>query len=453
MGGLLASLISTTGALRAYERSIYVIQNNVSNADTAGFASQRLTFLAKPFDIYRGLVGGTETGSLVSSRDAFAERNVWRQNHLLGRWSQQTRDLESVEPVFAVAPDAGIPGALNRFFNSVSSWSVNPNDSVARQLVLERAGQVSRTFQEGANALAEASSRSDQQIRATIGRINTLTSKLRDLNIERRSDRRKLEDPALDAQIHQSLEELSQLADFNVVEQADGSLTLLLGGQIPLVIGSSQVSLRADFSAVEARILDKDGNDVSPLLGQGSLKALLDTRNVLLPSYRADLDRLAATFADRVNQVLASGIDAGGSSPTVDLFTYDPVLGAAATLAVNPLSSSQLAGAEPGAPGGNGNALRLAALATSAEIDGYSFAEFYGNVGARVGHDLEQARSGRELQQELVLQAKMLREAQSGVSLDEEAARLVEAQRAYQANAQLFTVLNSLTETVLGLLR
>jgi flagellar hook-associated protein FlgK len=39
------------------------------------------------------------------------------------------------------------------------------------------------------------------------------------------------------------------------------------------------------------------------------------------------------------------------------------------------------------------------------------------------------------------------------VSLDEEAARLIEAQRAYQANAQLFSVLNSLTDTLINLLQ
>jgi flagellar hook-associated protein FlgK len=38
MGSLFASLISTASSLRAYDRSLSVIQNNVANADSPGFS-------------------------------------------------------------------------------------------------------------------------------------------------------------------------------------------------------------------------------------------------------------------------------------------------------------------------------------------------------------------------------------------------------------------------------
>jgi len=46
-----------------------------------------------------------------------------------------------------------------------------------------------------------------------------------------------------------------------------------------------------------------------------------------------------------------------------------------------------------------------------------------------------------------------MREEISGVSLDEEAAQMIEYQRAYQAAAQLVSVLNDLTDTLLSMLR
>jgi flagellar hook-associated protein 1 FlgK len=46
-----------------------------------------------------------------------------------------------------------------------------------------------------------------------------------------------------------------------------------------------------------------------------------------------------------------------------------------------------------------------------------------------------------------------MRQQTSGVSLDEQATLLVEFQRAYQANAQLFSVLNSLTQTTVNMLQ
>jgi flagellar hook-associated protein 1 FlgK len=146
-------------------------------------------------------------------------------------------------------------------------------------------------------------------------------------------------------------------------------------------------------------------------------------------------------------------VDANGSSPALDLFTYDSGPGAAFTLATTALTASELAAAEPGAPGGNANVLRLGELATSEEIDGVSFQQFYGRLAAKAGRDLRDARDSADLQEQLVTQVRDLRDQTSAVSLDEEAARLVEAQRAYEANAQLFQVLNSLTDTLLGILR
>lgn len=453
MGSLFASLLATAGTLRAYDRSLAVIQNNVSNADSPGYARQRVVFIPRLFEPERGLAGGVEPGPLVSSRDPYVERNVWRQQNLLGRWAQQAIDLEQIEPYFNIRENAGVTGALNDFFNSVSSWSINPNDPVARQVVLDRASAVARAFNENAAALGKANNAADAQLRNIVERINGLTSRIRDFNIERRSDTGKRSDPALDAQIHATLEELSQYADFSVLEQPDGSFTVLFGGQTPLVIGDRWQPLQVDFSFPQPRLLDESGADISWQLNEGALKGLMETRTVLIPSYLGDLNRLAEAFATEVNTVLAAGLDANGATPMRDLFTFDSLVGAAATLATNPLSPAELAAADVSSPGGNQNALRLAALTDAPTIDGVSFHEFYGNLAARLGRDLNRFRENQAIQEQLLSQARLLREERSGVSLDEEAARLIEAQRAYQANARLFEVLNSLTDTLINLLR
>ncbi|MCC6368355.1 MAG: flagellar hook-associated protein FlgK [Bryobacterales bacterium] len=453
MGSLFGSLLATAGALRTFDRSLTVIQNNVANASTPGYVSQRLTLSPKRFDPRAGLAGGVDAGPMVSNRDDYSERNVWRQASLFGRQSQQSADLQQIEPFFNISQDSGIPSTLNKFFNSVSSLSVNPNDPVSRQVVLDQASNVARAFNQNATALGEAASSADRQIRQTVDHINSLASTVRDLNVQRRNERGTATDPALDAKLYDTLEELSQYTDFNVVKEADGSIQLLLGGQTPLVIGDRLQKIRADFSTPQPAIVDENGNDITGQVQQGTLKGLLDSRNTRIPGYQADLDKLAQAFADNVNQVLAGGVDASGSNPTVDLFTYDSTAGSAATLKVNPLDPSQIAAADPGAPLGNGNALRLAALTDEPTVDGVTFNEFYGQLGAQVGRDVVTANDGADLQQQLLSQARSLRDSRSGVSLDEEAARLVEAQRAYEANAQLFQVLNSLTDTLIGILK
>ena len=107
----------------------------------------------------------------------------------------------------------------------------------------------------------------------------------------------------------------------------------------------------------------------------------------------------------------------------------------------------------PAAPGGNGNALILANLANAKTVNGATYAEFYGALAGRVGGDLATARDTQDTQQQLLAQAQNLRQQSSGVSLDEEATRLIEFQRAYQATSKLIGVLDSLTQTTIDLIR
>jgi flagellar hook-associated protein 1 FlgK len=172
---------------------------------------------------------------------------------------------------------------------------------------------------------------------------------------------------------------------------------------------------------------------------------------------------MATQFADRVNDLLTSGdISIGPPAvPGVPIFQYDTANAAAAarTISVDPdVTPGQLAAIAPGPPSvSNGIPLQLAAMAvpdsSDDKIDGVSFTEFYGQMAARAGAALSDARDRQHVQQSTVAQAKSLRQQMSGVSLDEEAMILLEFQRAYQANSRLISVLDQLAEETINLLR
>ncbi len=153
-----------------------------------------------------------------------------------------------------------------------------------------------------------------------------------------------------------------------------------------------------------------------------------------------------------MNNALGQGLDQNGAAPSTNLFTYDATNGAAMTLAVNPLTPDQIAAALPGAPGGNGNALALASLANAKTTNGYTFAQFYGNLGGQVGQDLSAAQSSATTKSALLNQARNLRQQISGVSLNEEAQNMMEYQRSYQAVSKMLGVLNSLTDTLMNMM-
>ena len=473
---LLASLTNTSSALDAFDRAVIVTQNNVANSSTPGFATQQLDLDAMPFDPSAGLDGGVEAGNVESSRNEFAEAAVDRAQTSLGTATQQSSSLTAVQNALNLSAANGIPATLGALFSSFSAWSQDPTNEADQQGVITSAQAVAQSFQTTDASLQQVQQDTQSQIGQAVDQINAYAQQLASYNAQIQNGDRS--DPALDAQIHNTLENLGQIVNFTTAVQTDGTFTVLVDGQTPLVIGNQSYSLTSQIAdpaslpagnpvvPPSASILDTSGRDVTAQVTGGSLGALLQTNNQVLASLLGDanqpgtLNQLAQTFADRVNGLLMAGNISDGV-PGVALFSYDTTnaTNTAATLTLAPgMTGDQLAAIDPGPPYvSNGTALSLAGLANpqdpADEINNTSYVNFFGNMAADVGSQLSAATDQQNIQQQVLTQAQSQRQQISGVSLDEQAALLVQYQRAYQANAQLFAVLNGLTQTAVNMLQ
>jgi len=477
--GLFSALNSSAGALDAFQRVLDTIQANVANASTPGYARQTLPLESLPMDASGDLPGGVTTAAMQSARDQFAEQNVRQQFSALGTLEQSSQSLSNLELDFNVSSDSGVPGSLNQLLQNFSAWSVTPDDVSARQSVLDSAQQLAQSFQQAAANLAQASSDTGQQIQQTLTQINSLAGQLQADNQQILQGQGS--NPGLDAQINATLEQLSEYADITATTEPNGTVTVLLGGQSPLVIGKDQFNLSVSFTtppgapatvaggAAPARIIDGQGKDVTAMVSQGQLAGELDIYNNVLPSIggnayqQGSLNLMAQSVSDRINQILTSGNISDGPPPVpgVPLFTYTAgsPTSVARTLAVNSaITPGQLAAIAPGPPYvSNGTALQLAGLASpqsaADEINGLSYAQFYGDMAAGIGTQSQTAQSQLTVQQQTLAQARNLRSQSSGVDLNDEAAQLVEFQRAYDANSKVVTVLDELTQATINMLQ
>jgi flagellar hook-associated protein 1 FlgK len=85
-------------------------------------------------------------------------------------------------------------------------------------------------------------------------------------------------------------------------------------------------------------------------------------------------------------------------------------------------------------------------------MNGSTFAQFYGNLGGRLGTDVSDATDSQSTKQALLSQAQAMRQQISGVSLDEEAQYMLEYQRSYQAVAKMLGIVNSMTDTLMNMM-
>ncbi len=452
LGSLFASLTNSANALKAFEDGLTVVQNNVTNASTPGYVEQTQVLDADSLDLTQGLTGGVSAGPVVSSRDLYAEASVQQQQSSLGLYQQKVSDLTPLQSFFDLSSTSGLAPSMDALFSSFSQLSVNPNDTVSRQDVLNKAATVAQQFNSAASGLLSQTTNLDQQTRSIIDNVNQLAATIAQVNSSGRLDADGTVNAGVDAQLNSSLEQLSQFVNFTTLQQPDGTVSVLVGGQTPLVVGDQAYNIRGDFSTPQTAILSSSGADITAQITGGQLSGVVDDNNNVIPSYVTDLNTLAQSFADQVNGVLDNGIDQNGAAPATDLFTYDPAQGAALTLSVSPLTTDQIAAALPGAAGGNGNALAVAQLANATGVNGYTFDEFYGNLGGRVGNDVSSATDSQTTKQNLLSQAQTFRQQVSGVSLDTEAEKLLAFQKSYEATSKMFTVLNELTETLMGII-
>jgi flagellar hook-associated protein 1 FlgK len=452
MPGLFGTLTAAADAMGVFSKALNTVSNNVANSGTSGYARQDFTVVAQPFDPRKGLTGGIAAGDIQNSRDEYAEQTVRRDQQAFGQADQSVTELSNIEPLFDVTGNSGIPQALNAFFQSFSALSVSPNDSVARSNVISSAVTLAQQLNSAATGLSNESMTLNSEIGGAVATINGLTQQIAQLNTQIQGSAQTASDPAVDASMNNALESLAGYVNFTALKPPDGSVTVLLDGQTPLVMGNQQYVLQGSTGSGTAVIQDASGKDVTAQLAGGRLKALVDMKNTTLAGYSNSLNQLAAGISDQVNNALLSGVDQSGNAGA-PLFSYNSASDAASSLQVTGITNEELAAALPGAPGGNGNALNLAAMAGSPQIGGMTFTQFYSSLASQVGRALDSAKQDRATQQDLLDQAQSARSDVEGVSLDAEAMKMIAYERSYQAMAHVVTILNDLTEVVLNMVQ
>ena len=242
MSNLLSSLSSAANSMSSYEKAIEVVQNDTVNANTPGYVRQTVTFEALPFSVQGALSGGVRTSDLTSSRDEYSEHNVQLQQTALSLSSTVASHLSAIEPTFDLQSTTGVAGSINTLFSSFSQLTVSPNDAQARQSVISAASGLANAFNIAAQNIEGAKTSVDQDTRSTVTDINKVVADIQRLNVERRRDSQAGSDPGLDAQLHNDLETLSQYVGFTTIQSQDSTVNVYLGGQKPLLIGTTQYS-------------------------------------------------------------------------------------------------------------------------------------------------------------------------------------------------------------------
>jgi flagellar hook-associated protein 1 FlgK len=446
MSGLFASLSSASRALEAQQFGLTVAGQNIANAGTDGYSRRTI-------GLQTSLDGGVEVSGVRAIRDTLIATRLISERPAAQREAVLSNALSVVEVVIG---DAGksIDAKMSAFFDAASDLSADPTSSTAREDFVSKAGQVASAFRQMSSSLSAAARDADANIRATVDEVNQKLTSLANLNAalsKTTDDATKL---SLQDQQQAILDGLSGLMDISVLSQSDGSVEVAAGGGQSLVLGNRATTIGVTSTSPNGYAdLTVGGVSITADVTSGTLGGYLYVRDSLVPDYHARLDELASTFASEVNAVHQDGYDMNGD-PGLELFSVSATGHAAATISVNSaiVSDGDLVAAAGGTVSGdNSNATALAALRDTEVLNGGTFTEAWAQIVYRVASDVESANDALTSQQAVVDQLEALSDSVSGVSLDDEAVTLLQFQRAYEANAKYFQVIDEAIQTVIGL--
>jgi flagellar hook-associated protein 1 FlgK len=214
-----------------------------------------------------------------------------------------------------------------------------------------------------------------------------------------------------------------------------------------LVAGHESFQLSTSNDPV-TQISWADGQTLHPATGE--LKGLLEVRDQVIPAQIAGLNQLAGSIISEVNTLHGDGYNMYGATD-IAFFTGTT----AGSMKVNPaLSDPKMiaTAAAAGDPGDGSVAKTIATLRTApfAGLANSTAGSFYNTQVIRLGLEVQTATN---LAKEHDVQLDALdgqRESIAGVNLDEEAANLVKAQRAYQAASRVITVLDEMLDQIIN---
>jgi flagellar hook-associated protein 1 FlgK len=303
--------------LQAAQKAFDIIGNNVANAATEGYHRQRIelspAYTSQAGDILLG--GGVDVVGVTRLIDELLEKEIVRQESLLGQISQEFATLRTVENAFGeLVEGTGLSGAIDKFFNALQDLSAHPTEVIQQNQLISEATAMTGQFRSLGNFLTALEEQIELEAQNTITQINILTNRITELN-----DNIKQQEIGggqannLRDQRDQDITELSKLVGIETKVKPYGVVDVYVAGT-PVVLGSTFINLEAGLKqAGTLGISVAVANNYNINTEGGRLSGLLSLKNELVSDIHNDLDNLANAMIQQMNQYHVQGVGSSGS--------------------------------------------------------------------------------------------------------------------------------------------
>ncbi|MEK6772524.1 MAG: flagellar hook-associated protein FlgK [Bdellovibrionota bacterium] len=451
------------------QTALQTVSHNIANKSTEGYSRQRVDIVTSPpIGVGNIRIGmGARAGSVSRTNNPWLEKQIQKEGQNMGYMDSRADSLARVEQIYNEQMNKGLNHYVTDFFNSFRELSNNPESLTSRSLVRESATALAQDFKRVNDQLKGVQDDLDRQIETSVEELNQTSKELAQLNekiqlvevqgatANDERDRRDL-----------LIKKMGEKIDITWAEGKDGMVSVTAGNTAILVSGSSYNELKASRTdnrdRVEIFYRPSENGSLFQMTEQfkgGKIGGALEIRDQLIEEHLNTIDNLAYMVAKNVNEVHIEGYDRYGRKGVLFFEMPKETKSAAEGLKMNETVALDVgriaAAARPDSPGDNTIANMLSTLQFRKVMDngGSTFDDFYNSQVGQIGTIAERALKSQESQKNILSQLVNIRESVSGVSLDEEATKMIEMQKAYDASARLIRTADEMFDTILNLKR
>ncbi len=297
--------------LRASQRALETIGNNIANAATEGYHRQRIELTPAQSDYVQGVaIGqGVVVEDVTRLVDQLLENEILKQRSANAQASRESSTLRSIETVMGALGDTNLGTSLEGFFTSLRGLTADPHNTIPQVDVISQAQGLASQFQTINSYFMTLDNGVLVEATDTVSKINALTTHVAELNREildlstRQGNVNNLMD-----QRDQAIAELSELAGVSTISRANNGVDVSIAGMFVVVGGqASRLELSAT-SETEMGVSIAGMNNFRTDLSGGKLGALMTIKNEHLNPVITEIDNLASNIISQVNQYHVQGV-------------------------------------------------------------------------------------------------------------------------------------------------
>lgn len=353
MGNLFSALDIAVSGLQSHQVAIQTTGHNIANVDTDGYSRQRAELVSRwPEDTSFGPLGrGVTVANIFRIRDPLLDAIFQDETQNFMELSVERDFLMRIEDILQEPGEVGLSALIDDFFASVQALANYPEEQPLRSSMVAAASVLADSLSDIDTRLEQLRTDANREIITRVPQVNALTLHIAELNhdiIKAEAGGTTAND--LRDQRTVLLDELAELMDIYTVEMSNGSITVLVGGDV-LVDGIYRTQLTTQANPA----LDPERDDFVEIvmvatgrainISGGRLKGLMDVRDTRVPAVGARIDILASTLISEFNNIHSQGTGLSGFTGLVsDNAVLDPTAdlddSAATGLAFTPVTGS-----------------------------------------------------------------------------------------------------------------